>query len=149
MPIESKHKGPGRPQAYTDPNDLWEDFVEYVNQRDKNPWKKQEPIKGGPNAGSVMEIDTQLPYTITSFAVYAGISEATFYNLAKNEVFLEITTRIKEICKHQQIDGATVGAFNHNIVARLNGLADHQVVENTGDVKALVITPASELKTKD
>jgi hypothetical protein len=38
--------------------------------------------------------------------------------------FLEVIARVEETIKTQQFEGACVGAFNANIIARTLGLAD-------------------------
>jgi len=77
--------------------------------------------------------------SIESFCIFADISTETFRNYeSKDEIykdFFEVTTRIRAIIESQQFEGATVGAFNPNIIARKLGLQDNVKQEFSGEVK--------------
>lgn len=123
---------PGRPKTYT-PDELWEKATDFFQDCDANPWLKNEVLKGGDFAGTIIQVPTSRPYTISGFSVFAGISTKTFENYHKDEDFLPITTRIREIMATQKFEGAAVGAFNANIIARDLGMVDkseNQVVAN-------------------
>ena len=65
-------------------------------------------------------------FSIEGFCIFADIARQTFLNYSKEEDFLEVTTRIREIIENQQFDGAASGFLNANIIARKLGLADNQ-----------------------
>lgn len=44
---------------------------------------------------------------------------------------MEVLSRIERVIETQQFEGACVGAFNANIIARKLGLADKQEVDHT------------------
>ena len=136
----------GRPPKYNDPEELWADFKKYVEDNNQNTWTKYEAIKGGDRAGELIHIPVTPPLSILGFCVFIGITRITFWEYGKKEKFLNVTSRIKDVCERNQVDGAMSGFYNHNLVARLNGIADEQNINVQGDVKALVITPASKLK---
>jgi len=47
--------------------------------------------------------------------------------------YVSIVTRIKEEIRNDQIEGALVGQYQQNIVARLNGLTEKTDVTTGGD----------------
>lgn len=113
----------GKPPSY-EPEALWIKFGEFVTKCQDNPWYKNEAIKGGDMAGQIIGVPTSRPFTIQGFCVFAEISSQTFYNYEKVEAYIEITTRIRDICYSQKFEGAAVGAFNASIIARDLGLQD-------------------------
>lgn len=117
----------GKPKAYQ-PEDLWIKACEYFDWCVKNPWHKNEAVKGGDSAGMIIKVPTARPFTLEGLCIQAGIVTQTFRNYEKNEAYFDITTRIREIIYNQKFEGAAVGAFNANIIARDLGLADKKEV---------------------
>lgn len=121
----------GRDFAYT-PEGLWDEAVKYFDWISTRVWNKKEAIKSGDLAGKTMDVPTSTPMSIESFCIFADITTDTFRNYQSNKDsykdFLEVTTRIREIIESNQFEGATVGAYNPNIIARKLGLVDK--VEN-------------------
>ena len=115
----------GKPKSYQ-PDELWEKACEYFQWCEDNPWLKNEAIKGGDAAGTIMKIPTERPFTIHAFCIFCGIVTKTFWNYEQDEAYLQVTTRIREIIYSQKFEGAAVGAFNANIIARDLGLTDRQ-----------------------
>lgn len=126
---------PGRPKAYQ-PDELWEKALEYFEWTENNPWYKNEAVKGGDSVGTIIQVPTSRPFTQTGFCVFAGISMTTFENYAQNQEFVGVTTRIREIMYTQKFEGATVGAYNANIIARDLGLSDksENKTEHSGNI---------------
>lgn len=126
--FRNKH---GRDFKYT-PEDLWDEAVNYFNWISAKAWNKKEAIKSGDLAGSTMDVPIQTPMSIQSFCLFADIDDNTFLRYEKEkgyEDFWEVTTRIKNIIESNQFEGATVGVYNPNIIARKLGLTEK--VENT------------------
>lgn len=126
--FRNKH---GRDFKYT-PESFWKEAVNYFEYISKSVWNKKEAIKSGDKAGTTMDIPTQTPMSIQSFCLFADIDENTFARYEKEngyEDFWAITTRIKRIIESNQFEGATVGVYNPNIIARKLGLSEK--VENT------------------
>lgn len=121
-------KKDGRDPEYK-PQDLWERACEYFQWCDENPWVKKDFVRGGDSAGSIVDLETSRPYTLTGFCDHARISEKTFGNYHKNEGYVQVTTRIKQIMFTQKFEGAAVGAFNANLIARDLGLADRKEID--------------------
>ena len=137
--FRNKH---GRDYAYT-PDALWDEAVKYFDWISEKVWSKQEPIKSGELAGTTMNVNTPTPMSIGSFCLFADIDESTFDNYLKAEGyedFFRITRKIKKIIESNQFEGATVGAYNPNIIARKLGLTDKTDITSGGDkVKAPII----------
>jgi len=131
--FRNKH---GNNFAYT-PDKLWDEAVKYFEWMSVKVWNKKEAIKSGDMAGELIDIPTSTPMSIKSFCLYADISHQTFLNYESNKGtytdFFEVTTRIKSIIESQQFEGATVGAYNPNIIARTLGLTDKTDVTSGGE----------------
>lgn len=116
----------GRPRAYT-PETLEARFEEYVN------WAEANPIYiNKVSGGEIIPVPTDRPLSLVGFCVFADIVENTFREYEKLEEFSSVTTRARTAFANSQIEGALVGAYNPNIVARLQGLADRQDVTTNG-----------------
>jgi len=128
--FRNKH---GRNFAYT-PESLWEEAVKYFEWISEKVWNKNEAIKSGNNAGKIIKVPTQTPMSIESFCLFADINRTTLLSYESNEDpykdFHTVVICIKNIIASQQFEGATVGAYNPNIIARKLGLADKKEVNN-------------------
>jgi hypothetical protein len=126
----SKH---GRDKIFKTADILWEAATEYFDWCDENPWYKNEAIKGGDMAGELVQIPTARPYTLSGLTVFLGV-HTLYLNSFKESLigkedqgtkdFSMVISRIEEIIRTQKYEGAAVGAFNANIIARDLGLAD-------------------------
>lgn len=120
----------GRKSIFQKPEVFWKVALEYFAWCQKNPWIKKEAIKSGERAGQLIDIPTERPYTLAGLCIYMNVG--THYldqfkkskTAEKDEGFSEIITRVEEIIRTQKFEGATVGAFNANIIARDLGLVD-------------------------
>lgn len=117
---------PKNKKTYT-PEELWNKFIEYTEWVEKNPWYKNDFIKSGENAGQVVKLEIQRPYSIEEFCNHAEISTQTFFNYSKRdgyETYFDICSRIKQIIDAQHFSGGMVNVFNSNIVTRKLGLTE-------------------------
>jgi len=139
--FRNKH---GRDFKYT-PELFWDEAVKYFEWISLSVWNKKEAIKSGDMAGTTMDVPTSTPMSIKGFCLFADIDFTTFENYESNEEtykdFFHITTRIRHIIESQQFEGATVGAFNPNIIARTLGLTDKTDITSAG--KEIQQTPTS------
>lgn len=99
---------------------------------------------------------TARPYSLGGLCIYLGASRQWWNSFRKdctdnkNEDFLEVIARVEDTIETQQFEGACVGAFNANIIARKLGLADKQEVDHTSKGQAfqgfgfLPYTPEAE-----
>lgn len=129
MKMEKKR---GRPYKFT-PEQFEEAWKNYFAYCDDNPWFKNEVIKGGPIAGTIVKVPTQRPYTEIGFCVHNNLGEKYLIELGhtledkEDEESIKLSnilTRMKAKCKAQKFEGAVVGVFNANIIARDLGLTD-------------------------
>lgn len=115
----------GRPPIFNEPEELEKVALEYFKWADSNPWVKTDAIRGGERAGELVYIPTQRPYTLIALCHHIGMNVDTWYEYEKKTGFSEITTWVREKIRNQKMEGATVGAFNSNIIARELGLRDN------------------------
>lgn len=114
----SKH---GRDKVFSTPCILWEAGCEYFQWCDDNKWDG-EKVR---------------PYTIEGLCIFLGINSRTFRNYqSKDEYkdFIPILSTIEDIIRTQKFEGAAVGAFNSNIIARDLGLKDETSIEHKGGI---------------
>lgn len=131
--LRSKH---GRDEIFSDADMLKRECYAYFNWCDAHPWYKVEQMKkplvveknGKKDAQTVTKIPTARPYTLSGLCIYLGVSRHYWNELRKRKKddidFMEVVTHVEEIIWTQKFEGASVGAFNHNIIARDLGLAE-------------------------
>ena len=110
-------------------------------------------MKGAINP--LMEIPTARPYTIKGLCIYLGCNERYLEQFEKSlidkedilsEDFSTVITRVREIIFTQKFEGAVIGAFNANIIARDLGLTDKKDHTSNGET---ITTPARILTKKE
>lgn len=142
----------GRNRLFAEPEALWEAACEYFQWCDEHPWttrkatQKNVPVKVVKDKEIVIEnqqqtqqevTPTSRPYSLMGMCVYLGASTNWWNEFRsacinkRDKDFLEVIARVEETIKTQQFEGACVGAFNANIIARTLGLADKQEVDHT------------------
>ena len=135
--FRNKH---GRNFKYT-PEDFWDEAIKYFVYMSDKVWNKKEAIKSGDLAGTTMDVPTKTPLSIESFCLFADINYDTFRNYESNteeyKDFFDITTRIRNVIESNQFEGATVGAYNPNIIARKLGLSDKKEIEGNVSIKQI------------
>lgn len=141
--LRTKH---GRDKLFSDAATLLEEAYLYFDWCDRHPWEKTELVK---YKGDYEEADVPLgrPYTMDGLTYYLGVS-GSYFRSAKNNLrekiekgkatateveLLEAIEMIEQAIRTQQIEGAAVGVFSTNLVARINGLADNTNVSNNGE----------------
>ena len=102
--------------------------IEYFEYMSTSVWLKNEAIKSGDMAGQCMQVKASTPLTRDSLAVFAGIHKTTIDNYASNkegyEGYFDITNHALDIIDMNLKDGALLGFYNANLVARLQGIKD-------------------------
>lgn len=121
----------GRNRKYTSAEALIKACYEYFSEVDNNPWKKNE---FNSKANKIVQIPTARPYTLTGLFIFIGISRTTWETYKGTEDFLSVITHVEEIIYTQKFEGAAVGAFNANIIARDLGLKENSSVEHSGSI---------------
>lgn len=128
----SKH---GRDKLFATPELLWEAACEYFAWCDDNPILKTDAVKSGKNAGDLIQTPTQRPYSLSGLLFYIGASDNYWssFRAANHVDFLGVINDIEKVIETQQFEGATVGIFNANIIARKLNLTERQEVITVPD----------------
>lgn len=130
----------GRPRIYGEGEEekMWTDAQSYFEYMDMNPLKITDWVGG--MAKEIKRIKP-LPYTIEGYCQHIGVTHQWFYAFkARKDLspeFMAVIRAIEEVIYRQQYEGATVGLFQHNIIARKLGLAEVSKIE--AEVKAETI----------
>jgi hypothetical protein len=146
--LRSKH---GRDKIFASSEELWAAACEYFNWVDGHPWWKNEQLKkpyeevdietGSRRMVTTIKIATARPYTIQGLCLYLCCNTKYLNDFEDglkgkedevSKAFSEIVTRIRETIYMQKFEGAAVGAFNSNIIARELGLSDKKDITTGG-----------------
>ena len=142
----------GRNKLFESPEALWEAACSYFEWCDNNPWMKNEALKGGEKAGKIIQIPTARPFTLRGLCLYLDCNEAYFRNFKnqereESEDFITIIERIEDVIYTQKFEGAAIGVFNTNIIARDLGLTDK--VDHTTKGEAIRSLQIEIIHTQD
>jgi hypothetical protein len=112
---------------------------EYFEFMKTQTWTKYESIKSGDMAGELISIPIRTPLTRDNLCIFAEISGDTLRNYASDkqgyENHFEVTRQALKYIDNNQLEGALVGAYNSNLVARLQGLKEeHDHTTNGKDL---------------
>jgi len=123
----SKH---GRDKLFSSPKVLWEAASEYFIWCEQNPLTQQNWVG---KDGDEVSKELMRPFTLSGLCVFLDCEEQTLKNYGTKEEykdFFGVYTRIYQIIRTQKFEGAAVGLFNANIIARDLGLVEKN--EHTG-----------------
>jgi len=123
----------GRPRLFETPEAMWKAACEYFEWADKNP------IYNAQGAG------LKRPYTMEGLCIYLNCGHAYFREFKRDKEkctieYLTVITNIEKTVYNQKFEGAAVGLFSSNIIARDLGLIDKQQIHETGVVYNTDIT---------
>jgi hypothetical protein len=108
----SKH---GRELLFSSPTVLWEAACEYFEETSKRVWVRKDWV--GKDAKEVLR-ETCPPFTKTGLYIFLEIDQKTWANYKIKEDYVGIIERIEAIIFTQKFEGASVGAYNANIIIR-------------------------------
>lgn len=130
----------GRPRRFESPEDLLNAFYEYKEWASKTPWNKKDFIRSGEFAGQTVDLPTERPLTEWEFAIFCEMSRQGLMEYAKRPEFSVIYSRIKDEMSAQRISGGLAGAYNANLVARIDGITEKQEIEHSvsGELASLL-----------
>lgn len=131
--LRSSH---GRDLIFSAPTVLWEACCEYFEKTDQRKWIKKDWV--GKDAFEV-ERKTDTPYTLSGLYVFLDIDRTTWELYREREDFIPIITRVEQIIYTQKFEGAAVGAYNANIIARDLGLADKKELAGSVNMPTPVV----------
>jgi len=143
-----------RPPKFKDTETLWQACQEYFIWIDDNPMYVFTNPAFPLNNLSGYETKKR-PYTLEGLCVFLFIIPQTWYNLKKRgQDFLHVTRMVENVIKANKFEGAIVGLYKENIVARDLGLKDTMQQELTGPEGGPIQTEAvkidmSKLSTKE
>jgi hypothetical protein len=130
----------GRHLIFSSPEILWDAAKEYFEATDKRKWYKTD-FKGKDNEQVLIPTDT--PYTLTGLFIFLDTNKQTWSDYRQREDFIDVITRIEQIMYTQKFEGAAVGAFTPNIIARDLGLKDSSdITTNGNDISTLILPDA-------
>ena len=127
----SKANKVGRPKNLKSPIILMDAAKEYFEWCDENPFKKQDFIKGGVMAGTVVTLDVMRPYTWQGLEMWLYdknlLAKLDDYRANKNGNYSEFSDtlmHITNIIREQQLTGGLADVFNSNLISRVLGLTE-------------------------
>lgn len=128
-----------RPRKFT-PKQFQKAWDDYFKWCDEHPWFRYEAIKSGDNAGKIIKIPTARPYTEISWCAFHNLGKHYLTQMSESLAAIEedeekeltaeeeqlsvILSRARARIWAQKFEGASVGAFKENIIAREMGLWD-------------------------
>jgi DNA-packaging protein gp3 len=140
---QDKSNPVGRPKLIESPQQLWLLFRKYKEWAKANPRKKEDFVG---KDGNRVDRKLERPLTFVGFEAYLFermiITDLGDYERNKDNRYAEFATiirAIKNVIETDQFEGASVGIYQHNIIARKLGLADkqesRQVDKDGNDIK--------------
>lgn len=135
----------GRRPAFETAEAFLNAWTEYFQWSDNNPWLKPEQLKkpysedknGKKVWVTTIDIPTKRPYTYDAFCAFHGLGKHYLNDLEKrllekpDEDFSDILSWARGVCDADKLEGAMVGVYNGNIVARLMGLKESSEIKLT------------------
>lgn len=106
---------------FSSPTILWEACCEYFEVTSQRRWMQVE--FNGKDALRC-EVPNEIPFTLTGMYIFLDISHQTWVDYRERKDFIEVITRVENIIYTQKFEGAAIGAFHANIIARDLGLTD-------------------------
>lgn len=136
--MRSKH---GRDRIFTEPNIMLEACYDYFRYQSEKMHNKKEAVKGGEFTGQIIDVPTITPFSFRLMCSYLHVHSLYFNEFEKalkpneseiDKDFSNVITHVREIIEEQQFEGAAVGAFSTNLIARRLGMADKVNSEVSG-----------------
>lgn len=138
-PIRRRGKRMPGTYRYT-PEELWDMFRRYTLDfmPDRKMYRK-EMLKGGPMAGTAVEIDMQVPMTIETFLLFCDMAPTTYYGYRKRPEYKDVTDMIDSAIFANNYEMGAAGLIHAGLVARKHGMAEHTDVQSGG--KTIEVVP--------
>jgi len=97
------------------PEDLWNAALAYFMWCDQNPIYKSELIRSGGDAGRVMQVPIERPYTVRGLCLHMGITMDYIFEVSRSrersDYFFVIKT-ILDIIHTQVLEGTLTGIYS-------------------------------------
>lgn len=134
---EGRRLGRG-PNADYRPSELRQRAVDYLEYMRGKVWNRVDVLKGGFTAGMLYEVPTSCPLDLKGFLLFAGFGLRRWEKYRENEAYADVCEWIEMLVEVQNFEGAAVGAYNANLIARRHKIADK--TETTANVRIEGIT---------
>ena len=123
-------------KKYT-PKQVFRKCIEYLTWCEKHPLKEEQVF----GTGKRMTVSKMRAPSLFGFFSFTPINKKTFESYEKNEAYLPIITRVRELIYVAKFEGAAAGLLNANIIARELGLPE-KIDTNTKSVTEIRLTRA-------
>ncbi len=120
---EGRRLGRG-PNADYRPSELRQRAVDYFEYMRGKVWNRVEVLKGGIFAGTLYEVPTSCPLDLKGFLLFAGFGARRWERYKNNEAYADVCEWVEMVIETQNFEGAAVGAYNANLIARRHRIAD-------------------------
>lgn len=126
----------GKPRAIESPEQFEELAFSYID------WVKENPVMKTITASfqgeiNYLKVPHERPMTQYGLSAHIGVGLSTLKDYGQRDEYSAIFKRICAIMTSHNIDGASSGDMNGNIVSRIEGLADKQEVKHSGNIGEL------------
>lgn len=113
----------GLAQVYS-PQELFSKFEEYVNYNCTKGIVWTYEVQSSKEGKSLFPVPHVPPLTVKAFCLFAGISHGRFLNYLNPQnpnydVYHDVAEYINDYCAVNVFNGASVGAFNGNLISSL------------------------------
>lgn len=120
----------GKPRAIESPEQFWEAAQDYIQ------WVKDNPVEKTVTAAfqgviSYEKVPHSRPMTQYGLAAHMGIGLSTLKDYKQKPEYSAMFHEVTNYMTAWNIDGATSGDFNGNIISRVEGIADKQELDHT------------------
>jgi hypothetical protein len=120
----------GRKKKFKTPRDLWNAACDYFDWAIDNPIVTQKTFHASGLITKANEFHER-PFKITEMCNFIGLDYSNYTRYRKEEAYKSTCDTIDTIIYNQKFDGAAVGKFNQNIIARDLGLVDKKDLSST------------------
>ena len=122
------------------PDELWDMFRRFTrNFMPDRVLYRKELIKGGPMAGTFVDVEMQVPMTQEAFCLFCDMSPSTYINYRKKPEYETVTKMIDAAIFDNNYTMGAVGLIHAGLVARKHGMAEHSDIQSGG--KTIDIIP--------
>lgn len=120
----------GKPRAIESPEDFERLAMEYIQ------WVKDNPVEKTITAAfqgviSYEKVPHSRPMTQYGLAAHMGVGLSTLKDYGARDEYSAMFKQVCAIMTAWNVDGATCGDMNGNIISRIEGLADKQESDTT------------------
>ena len=112
------------PNAEYRPAELRQRAIDYFEYMRGVVWNRIEVLKGGFTAGMLYEVPTSCPLDLKGFLAFAGFGMRRWERYKADEAYQDVCEWVEMIIEVQNFEGAAVGAYNANLIARRHRIAD-------------------------